>query len=69
VPKPCAIERQVDAYVAHSRSIRRIASRAGCRSTTTLGLVACFLLPLLRGVPFVALDPFEWVMRPGGSWR
>ena len=30
-----------------------------------MGLIACFLLPLAAGVPFVALDPFEWVARPG----
>jgi acyl-CoA synthetase (AMP-forming)/AMP-acid ligase II len=26
--------------------------------------MACFLMPLLRGIPVVALDPFEWVLRP-----
>jgi acyl-CoA synthetase (AMP-forming)/AMP-acid ligase II len=31
-----------------------------------MGLVSCFLLPLVRGVPFIALDPFEWVVAP---WR
>ena len=30
-----------------------------------MGLIACFLLPLAAGVPIVALDPFEWVARPG----
>ncbi|MBI5381349.1 MAG: AMP-binding protein [Opitutae bacterium] len=30
-----------------------------------MGLIACFLLPLLTGVPVVMLDPFEWVARPG----
>jgi acyl-CoA synthetase (AMP-forming)/AMP-acid ligase II len=29
-----------------------------------MGLVACFLLPVYAGVPFVQLDPFEWVARP-----
>lgn len=29
-----------------------------------MGLMACFLMPLLRGIPVVALDPFEWVLRP-----
>jgi fatty-acyl-CoA synthase len=29
-----------------------------------MGLVACFLLPLTAGVPFVELSPFDWVLRP-----
>lgn len=29
-----------------------------------MGLVACFFLPLLRGIPTVAMSPFEWVARP-----
>lgn len=30
-----------------------------------MGLVACFLLPLVARVPLVLLDPFEWVAAPG----
>ncbi|HEV8130570.1 MAG TPA: AMP-binding protein [Acidobacteriota bacterium] len=30
-----------------------------------MGLIACFLLPLLCRVPFVQLSPFDWVLRPG----
>lgn len=29
-----------------------------------MGFVACFMMSLLRGTRLVALDPFEWVMRP-----
>lgn len=29
-----------------------------------MGLIACFLMPIVTGVPFVGLDPFEWVARP-----
>ena len=29
-----------------------------------MGFIACFLLSLIRGTHLVALDPFEWVMRP-----
>ena len=29
-----------------------------------MGLIACFMLPLVKRVPIVALDPFEWVLRP-----
>jgi acyl-CoA synthetase (AMP-forming)/AMP-acid ligase II len=30
-----------------------------------MGFIACFLNPLLRGVPLVWLSPFEWVANPG----
>ena len=30
-----------------------------------MGLIACFILPLTAGVPFVSLDAFEWTARPG----
>ncbi|MBS7810279.1 AMP-binding protein [Roseococcus pinisoli] len=29
-----------------------------------MGLIACFLLPSVSGVPIVALDPFEWALKP-----
>jgi acyl-CoA synthetase (AMP-forming)/AMP-acid ligase II len=29
-----------------------------------MGLIACFMLPLLTGTPLVALDPFAWSARP-----
>jgi fatty-acyl-CoA synthase len=29
-----------------------------------MGLIACFIMPLLLGIPVVAIDPFEWVARP-----
>src|SRR5258708_2485543 len=29
-----------------------------------MGLIACFVLPLMLGLPVVALDAFEWVNRP-----
>jgi len=29
-----------------------------------MGLIACFVLPLCAGVPFVSLDAFEWTARP-----
>ncbi len=29
-----------------------------------MGFVACFLLPLLQGIPFVELSPLDWVLRP-----
>ena len=29
-----------------------------------MGLIACFLLPVLAGVPIVQISPFDWVLRP-----
>lgn len=29
-----------------------------------MGLIACFMLPLILGVPLVAIDPFAWSARP-----
>ena len=29
-----------------------------------MGLIACLIMPVWRGVPIVHLDPFEWISRP-----
>jgi fatty-acyl-CoA synthase len=29
-----------------------------------MGLIACFLMPAMLGVPIVCMDPFEWVLKP-----
>jgi len=29
-----------------------------------MGLIACFLMPILLGVPLVLLSPFDWVRAP-----
>ena len=29
-----------------------------------MGLITCFFLPLIRGIPLVAMSPFDWVARP-----
>src|SRR6185369_8426022 len=29
-----------------------------------MGFIACFLMPLCEGIPFVELSPFNWVLRP-----
>lgn len=34
-----------------------------------MGLVACFLLPAVHGVPIVSMDAFEWVNRPRSLLR
>jgi fatty-acyl-CoA synthase len=34
-----------------------------------MGFVACFLVPLLAGVRFVELSPFDWVLRPASLFE
>jgi fatty-acyl-CoA synthase len=29
-----------------------------------MGLIACYLMPLMTGIPFYQLDPFEWIVQP-----
>lgn len=59
-----AILRQVTAYA------QALGLRADDRVVSWLplyhdmGLIACFLLPLLARIPVVMLDPFEWVVNP-----
>jgi fatty-acyl-CoA synthase len=29
-----------------------------------MGLIACYLMPLLCGIPFCQMDPFDWIIQP-----
>jgi fatty-acyl-CoA synthase len=29
-----------------------------------MGLIACYLMPLMCGIPFYQLDPFDWLLQP-----
>jgi fatty-acyl-CoA synthase len=60
-----------DAVVAHMTSyaaMLRIASGDAIASWLPLyhdmGLIACYLMPLMTGIPFYQLDPFDWIMQP-----
>jgi fatty-acyl-CoA synthase len=59
-----AVLSQVTAYTAalQLRDSDRIASWLPLYHD--MGLIACFIMPIVAGVPVVALDPFEWVIRP-----
>jgi fatty-acyl-CoA synthase len=60
-----AVHRQLEHY---SRELRLDLSRDVVVSWLPLyhdmGLIACFLMPILLGVPLVLLSPFEWVRAP-----
>ncbi len=60
-----AILRQIEAY---SNALRLDPSKDVIASWLPLyhdmGLIACFLTPLITGTPVVMLDPFEWVAAP-----
>jgi fatty-acyl-CoA synthase len=59
-----AILAQVEAYA------KRLELGSGDRIASWLplyhdmGFIACFMTPMIEGVRVIALDPFEWVMRP-----
>ena len=56
------------------RHCRRYAQAIGCGSESTIaswlplyhdmGLIACFMMPLVLGASVLSIDPFEWVARP-----
>lgn len=29
-----------------------------------MGLIACYLMPLVCGIPFLQMDPFDWIVQP-----
>ncbi|MCJ2134207.1 AMP-binding protein [Methylobacterium sp. J-026] len=59
---------QVEAHVGAYNAIMRLRSDDVCVSWLPLyhdmGFVACFLMPLVLGVPVVMIDPITWVRRP-----
>lgn len=59
-----AIAEQIDAYAPTLGLSDRSRIVTWLPLYHDMGLVACFLLPSLLGIPIVAMDPFEWVMQP-----
>jgi acyl-CoA synthetase (AMP-forming)/AMP-acid ligase II len=59
-----AIERQVAAYSERLRLTQADVIASWLPLYHDMGFVACFLMPIVSGVAVVALDPFEWVLRP-----
>lgn len=60
-----------DGILAHMRSYSKsIALSPDDRLVSWLplyhdmGLIACFLMPLMAGIPFYQMDPFDWIIRP-----
>jgi len=59
-----AILAQVDMYAAAIRANRTDSIVSWLPLYHDMGLVACFLLPLLTGTPVTAMSPFEWIAHP-----
>lgn len=60
---------QVDAYARAIGLTRRDRIATWLPLYHDMGLMACWLMPLLHGVPIVALSPFDWVREPESLLR
>lgn len=34
-----------------------------------MGLIACYLMPLMFGIPFYQIDPFDWILSPDSLFK
>jgi fatty-acyl-CoA synthase len=59
-----AVIAQVTAYASELRIVEGDRIATWLPLYHDMGLIACFIMPLVLGVPVAALDPFEWVVRP-----
>jgi fatty-acyl-CoA synthase len=59
-----AIFNHLDAYAASIRLTRDDVIVSWLPLYHDMGLIACFLMPILRGVPVVQMSPFDWVRAP-----
>jgi acyl-CoA synthetase (AMP-forming)/AMP-acid ligase II len=59
-----AVLNQLNAYAESIRLTRDDVIVSWLPLYHDMGLVACFLLPILRGVPVVQMSPFDWVRAP-----
>ncbi len=59
-----AILAQADAYAPTIALDRSATIASWLPLYHDMGLIACFILPIVIGVPIVHLDPFEWVGAP-----
>jgi fatty-acyl-CoA synthase len=59
-----AIFNHLDAYGESIRLTREDVIVSWLPLYHDMGLIACFLMPILRGVPVVQMSPFDWVRAP-----
>lgn len=59
-----AVFNHLDAYGESIRLTREDVIISWLPLYHDMGLIACFLMPILRGVPVVQMSPFDWVRAP-----
>ena len=59
-----AIFNHLDAYGEAIRLTREDVIISWLPLYHDMGLIACFLMPILRGVPVIQMSPFDWVRAP-----
>ncbi len=60
-----SVLRQIDSYAVALNLDKEDCIASWLPLYHDMGLIACFLLPLITGTPLVMIDPFEWVVNPG----
>ena len=59
-----AVVQHMESYAATLRIDRGDAVATWLPLYHDMGLIACYLMPLMCGIPFYQLDPFDWIMQP-----
>lgn len=64
-----AVLRQIEAYAESIQSTEHDVVVSWLPLYHDMGLIACFIMPLVLGQTIVLLDPFHWVSRPASLFR
>jgi fatty-acyl-CoA synthase len=64
-----AVLEQIEAYAEATQSTEHDVVASWLPVYHDMGLIACFIMPLVLGQTIVLLDPFHWVSRPATLFR